>query len=194
MSKELTNLEHFQKFSEDPKNCSLQTVQGSHRYIANVIKGTEDGPKNSILIEIFNHFVKDEVKDYVYHRMKKSILLELALCVLQEIEAGGPERAKSLQLNVAKTSAGGKRVIIAEENTEPESSKFPLSPEDAAIFRNIDEATFKIGDSLGISPERTITSGHGKAPPYSKPDVDGCFTPEKSKEGSPWDSHDKVTS
>ena len=192
MSKELTNLEHFQKFSEDPKNCSLQTVQGSHCYIANVIKGTEDGPKNSVLIEIFNHFVKDEVKDYVYHRMKKSILLELALCVLQEIASGSPGRAKSLELHVANSSAGGKCVVISEEDPKPDASKFPLSPEDAAIYRDIDEATFKIGDSLGSSPERTVTSGRGKDPPYSKPDADGCFTPEKSKETSPWDLRAKV--
>jgi len=119
--------------------------------------------------------------------------LELALCVLQEIATGGPQRANSLELLVAKTSAGGKRVVIADDILpQAQPSKFPLSPEDALIFRNIDEATFTISDSLGNTPELTVTSGHGKEPPYSQPDADGCFTPEKSNDSSPWHSNAEV--
>ena len=140
MSKQTIDIELFQVFSGNPKGCDLETIQGSHRYITNVIKGTEESPKKSILIDIFNSFSKDKIKDYVYNRMKKSILLELALCILQEIAAGGPDRATNLQLQIEKTSSGGKQITITPN--EGKDDEFPLSHSDENTFLEIDETSF----------------------------------------------------
>ena len=192
MSKEGTDIEFFQFFSDNPRKCNLETIQGSHRYIANAIKGAEESPKNSTLINIFNEFAKDEIKDYVYHRMKKSILLELALCILQEIAVGGPERARNLQLQVTKASSGGKQVTIAPSANPVD--EFPMSPSDRSSLLEIDEASFTLNDSHGKSPEKTVVSGKGQKQPYSAPDAKGYFTPEKPQGKSAWQDSDEAPS
>ena len=186
MAKEKIDIELFQVFSENPKGCNLETIQGSHRYIANVIKGSEESPNKSVLIDIFNSFSKDKIKDYVYNRMKKSILLELALCILQEIAAGGPDRAINLQLQIDKTSSGGKQIIIAPD--EGKKDEFPLSHSDESTFLEIDEASFSMLDAHGKSPEKTVVSGHGKKCPYSQPDEHGYFTPVKGQDENAWEA------
>ena len=85
-----------------------------------VIQGREDGPNKTILISIFNEFVEGEIKDYIYMKMKKSILLELALCILQEIGSYGVEHAKILRLKLVKSSVGGKQLVIDKENPDTE--------------------------------------------------------------------------
>ena len=188
MSKENIDIELFQVFSGNPKGCNLETIQCSHRYIANVIKGTEESPNKSVLIDIFNSFSKGKIKDYVYNRMKKSILLELALCILQEIAAGGPDRAINLQLQVDKTSSGGKQIIVAPDDDK--NDEFPLSHSDESTFLEIDEASFSMLDAHGKSPEKTVVSGHGQKQPYSAPDEHGYFTPKKGQDKNAWNDNE----
>ena len=170
-----TDIELFQQFSKSPKSYDIQVLKASHRYLNAAIKGDENAPKCSELINIFNQFTEKNIKDYVCQRMKKTILLELALCIVQEIAAGGPQRAKSLQLEVEKTSSGGKQVVISGVS----SNEFPLSPADSEFMRDIDEALFTISDLSGKSPAKQIISGQGRAAPYETPDADGFFTPKK---------------
>ena len=157
----------------------MEIIKGSHRYMNDVIQGREDGPNKTILISIFNEFVDGEIKDYIYMKMKKSILLELALCILQEIGSYGVEHAKNLRLKLVKSSAGGKQLVIDREDP---GSEFPMSPADESALQelDIDEAIFSLTDSLGQSPEKTVHSAQGRDPPYLPPDEGGYFTPKKS--------------
>ena len=116
--------------------------------------------------------------------MKKSILLELALCILQEIGSFGVDRAKSLRLKVVKTSSAGKQIVIDKDQPAPE---FPLTPADESALKellDIDEAVFCLSDSLGRSPDVKVHSGQGRTPPYLPPDECGYFTPKKSAKKS----------
>ena len=134
--------------------------------MTHVIKGTETSPKNSTFIGLFNQFTKVPVKDYVFTRMTKTILQELALCVLQELILYGPARAQNLTLVVVETKAGGKTVAI-------EKDEFPVSPE---FVSDIDEAFFKLSDITGFSPDKQVASGQGHDAPYVLPNPDGFFT------------------
>ena len=73
-------------------------IQGAHKYMTHVINGTEQSPKNSIFIGLFNQFTKIPIKEYIFQRMTKIILQELALCILQELILYGPSRAQNLTL------------------------------------------------------------------------------------------------
>ena len=104
--------------------------------------------------------------------MTKSILQELALCILQELISYGPGRAQNLDLVLVETKAGGKTVAIAQPPDE-----FPI---DDAFIRDIDEAFFTLHDLTGFSPEKKVASGQGHDAPYSPPDKRGYFTPQKA--------------
>ena len=171
----------------------MEIIKGSHRYMNDVIQGREDGPNKAVLISIFNEFVEGGLKDYIYNKMKKSILLELALCILQEIGSYGVEHAKILRLKLIKSSVGGKQLVIDKENPDTE---FPMSPADASALQelDIDEAIFSLTDSLGQSPEMTVHSAQGRDPPYLPPDEAGYFTPKKSVKKSLSKEFQKVSS
>ena len=94
--------------------------------------------------------------------MTKSILQELALCLLQEIISGGPKRAASLNLVVEETKSGGKTVVVEQQPEE-----FPV---DEDFVRDVDEAFFHITDLTGSSPDVKVVSGQGHEAPYSPPD------------------------
>ena len=83
--------------------------------MTHVINGTEQTPKNSILIGLFNEFTKVPIKPYIFQRMTQPILQELALCILQELISYGPSRAHNLTLVLEETKANGKTVVIAQE-------------------------------------------------------------------------------
>ena len=85
----LPNVSCFDLFVKNPKGCKLEVIQGSHKFLSDVIKGSEQSPKNSVFIGLFNHFTEKKIKDYVFQRMTKSILQELALCILQELISHG---------------------------------------------------------------------------------------------------------
>ena len=177
MSEHITDPEYFIKFSQSPKTFDINVLKGAHRFLTSVLKGHDGGPKNSELINIFDQFTKEKIKNYVYQRMKKSILLELAICIIQEIAAGGQERANSLQLEVTKTSSGGKTVVIS--GAADDDKEFAVDPEDSEFMRDIDEALFTFKDLTASSPDRQIVSGSGHAPPFQTSDPDGFFTPKK---------------
>ena len=170
----LPNVSCFDLFLKNPKGCKIEVIQGAHKFMTHVIKGTEQSPKNSTFIGLFNQFTKVPVKDYVFTRMTKAILQELALCVLQELILYGPARAQNLTLVVVETKAGGKTVAI-------EKDEFPVSPE---FVSDIDEAFFKLSDITGFSPDKQVASGQGHDAPYVLPNPDGFFTSIKAKRKS----------
>ena len=149
-------------------------IQGAHKYMTHVINGTEQSPKNSIFIGLFNQFTKVPIKEYIFTRMAKPILQELALCILQELISYGPSRAQNLTLVLERTKSNGKTVVI-------EKDEFPVSPE---FISDIDEAFFKLSDITGFSPDKKVASGQGHEAPYVLPDAKGFFTPIKAKRKS----------
>ena len=112
--------------------------------------------------------------------MKKKILQELALCLIQDLLKGDEGRANSLEIRIEKCKAGNKKPVIATRGDEipEESDEFPL---DSSFDYVIDEAQFCLHDKSGSSPDSKFTSGQGRAAPYSPPEEDGSFsTPKKS--------------
>ena len=67
----------FTLFSNSPKNVSIEVMKGAHKFVAKSIKNGDSGPTCSTLIKIFTAFSQQKIKDYVFTRMKKPILLEL---------------------------------------------------------------------------------------------------------------------
>ena len=172
-SDSIPSISYWDIFIRNPKGCSDKVVQGAHKFLSDVINGTEQSPTNSVFMNLFDQFTTTPVKKYVYQRMTRKILQELALRMLQEIISGGPTRAKSLQLELEETRSGGKTVVIKESTEE-----FPVDEE---FVRDIDEAFFSIGDSSGLSPQIRLASGQGRIPPYFPPDGSGYFTPKKAQ-------------
>ena len=168
----LPNVSCFDLFVKNPKGCKLEVIQGSHKFLSDVIKGSEQSPKNSVFIGLFNHFTEKKIKDYVFQRMTKSILQELALCILQELISYGPGRAGNLNLVLGETKTGGRTVVIQQPSEE-----FPVDEE---FVREIDEAFFTLHDLTGFSPERKVAAGQGHEAPCSPPDERGYFTPKKT--------------
>ena len=103
--------------------------------------------------------------------MTKSILQELALCILQELISYGSDRAQNLSLVLEETRTGGKTVVI-------EKNEFPV---DTDFISDIDETFFKISDVTGFSSDKKVISGQGHEAPYAPPDAKGFFTPIKVK-------------
>ena len=167
--------EFFLLFQDDPKNSSLDVLQGTHKFLVETVDGKYDGPTNNALIEIFQKFTDTPIRKYVFTRMTKPLLLELAICILQDIIQNGPERTASLKLVISSTASGGKEVTIKENLKEKlGDDEFPIDP---AFVADIDQAFFSLQDSSGSSPESAFKSGptHGAA--YSPPDASGYFTP-----------------
>lgn len=166
----------FLEFCANPRDSDIQTVQGSHKYISLAIRGEITKPKKVVLIDLFQEFSTEPIKDYVFNRIPKLMLLELALCVLQDIIAKGPERARSLQLVVAKTSDGDKTVVIEEgEQSERAVASQPQNP-----ATQIENASFRLSDKDGKSADVSFSIGKDKEPAYQPPDKSGYFTPSRS--------------
>ena len=160
-------------FCKQPRNSGIQVIQGSHKYISLAIRGEIPTPKKSILIGIFREFSAEPIKDYIFNRIPKKMLLELALCVLQDIIAKGSTRAKSLQLVVAKTTEGNKTVVIDEEDEDGNSASSLARQSPSKIAK----AIFKLSDKNGISPDISLSIGEDSDPAYKPPDKQGYFTP-----------------
>ena len=158
----------FDLFVDSPKNVSTEILKGAHKFVAKAIKDGSSGPTCQTLIKIFTAFTQQKIKDYVFTRMKKPILLELALCIIQDIVLNGAGRAKTLQLEVVKSKAGGKTVKIVDQFAAPSSK-----PDDTGFLDKIDEAFFKLRDSEGNSPDVHIASGQGHKAPYTPFGKDG---------------------
>ena len=168
----------FQRVPTTSERIERSVILGAHKYIAQSIKGTVEGPKISDLIGIFNKFSQSLIKDYVYTRMTKSILLELALTLLQAIASGGAEHSKSLTLVIEKTKKGGKQVVLSNKEPPQESQIKDLALDDS-FLEEIDEAMFCLKDETGASPDFAFKSGAGLKPPYSPFGKNGEFVPEK---------------
>ena len=158
----------FQLFTEDPTQVSETIIEGSHKYIAKIIRDGETGPTVQTLIKIFSAFSKEPIKDYVFNRMTKPILLELALCVIQDLALNGPSRAKTLALELVNTKSGGKVLRIADPFTDE-------TPYDPKFLSQIDEAFFRIKDTEGRSPDVNFAAGQGHKAAYSPFDKHGAF-------------------
>ena len=153
MPEKLSDIEYFHLFCESPTSFDKKVLSGSIRHIQKIIKGEEPSPKRAIFIDIFNNFVAKDVKDYVYARMKKSLLEELALRLLTDILQGGPERLKTIEVLIEKTSAGGKQLVIPP-NDKAANDEFAVSPDEAAILlHEIDGVEGTLRDKSGNSPD-----------------------------------------
>ena len=163
----------FELFSENPKGVPTEVIKGAHKFIANSIKNGDPGPTVQSLIKMFSVFSKEKIKDYVFTRMTKPILLELALCVIQQLVLNGPSR--SIQLELVKSKAGGKIVRIADPFEANKNDQY-----DANFLARIDEAFFTIKDAEGVSPDVHVAAGQGHKAPYSPFDKDGAFVRPRS--------------
>ena len=157
------------------RDVPIEVFNGAHKYIARATKDPKSGPKVADLVEFFNHFSQEKIQYYNFSRMTKPLLLELALCVIQEILLNGIGRAKSLQLVLVKTKFGGKTVKIADP-FQANRDEF-----DDAFLGKIDEAFFCLKDKNGESPDIQLAAGLGHDTPYSPFAKDGAFVREKPK-------------
>ena len=177
-SPQVTDLSLFNSFCESPKSFSLSVLQGAHRFLLNSLSEKKSAVTKKILIKILMCFVPVEIREYHFRRMNRAILVELAICIVQDLIANGPGRAKLLELQLVKTSSGGTDIVIADP-FEDESGGF-----DADFLREIDEidaAEFSLRDTSGATPEKKIHSGQGFAQPFLAPDAEGSFvTPRKA--------------
>ena len=105
----------FVDFCDNPRDSDIRTIQGSHRYISLAMRDEIPKPKKAVLQTLFQEFSIEPIKNWVFNRMSKHMLLELALCLLQDIISKGPSRAKSIQLVAATTSDGEKTVVIDDD-------------------------------------------------------------------------------
>ena len=155
----------------------METILGARRFLALIIKNEEDGPTLKTLMKIFRPFAPESsIKDYVFRRVKKSLLLELALCILQDVAANGLGRLATLNLAIEKTKAGGKNVVVEPQSERPANELI----EDEAFMHEIDEIFVRFSDTSGSSPDFKFAAGAGRSPSYSPPDDKGNFiTPVK---------------
>ena len=150
MPENLSNIECFQHFCCTPNEFNPDIISGALKHAQKIVDGKEPSPKRPVFIDLFNKFTKQKIKDYVYKRMKKSLLEELALAVFKELAAGGAERFKTLELVIEKTTEGGKQLVISQDDD------FPVSPSDEEILRNIDGIEVTLKDTSGKSPNVKI--------------------------------------
>ena len=148
MPEKPSNIECFHQFCDSPTEFNKDIISGSISHIQKIIQGQEASPKRAVFVDIFNHFVTHEVKDYVYARMKKSLLEELALKLLKEIQAEGPQCMKTLEIQIEKTSAGGKQLIIPGDD-----KSFAIKEGDEQLLiEQIDSVEGTLVDKSGDSP------------------------------------------
>ena len=170
-----SGVEFFIKFSKNPKEVDIETVQGSHKFLSLVLgqKISSSVAKKSTLIRIFNQFLDEPVRDYVFHRISRKLLLELALRILQEFVKRGVQHARSLKLVVAKsTSSDEKTILIAPSDGSSEGNNPYQAPE-------VLDATFRLSDTSGLSPDVSFSIGKKRPPAFQRPDHAGYFTPSK---------------
>ena len=165
----------FSRLKAMGRDVSIDLFKGAHKYIARATKDSKTGPKVAELVEFFNHFSQEKIQYYNFSRMTKPLLLELALCVIQEVLYNGIGRAQTLQLELVKTKFGGKTVKIADPFEEDKDEL------DDAFLGKIDEAFFCLKDKNGDSPDIQLAAGHGHATPYSPFGKDGAFLRPKPK-------------
>ena len=175
---DLDDLSRFNSFCESPKTCSDSKLQATHRFLLKSLSDKRSPVTKSIVINILMKFVPNEIKEYHFRRMTRAILVELAICIVQDLIQNGPGRGQSLELQLVKTSSGGAKVVIADPFVD-DDGKY-----DEDFLREIDEidaAEFTLRDKSGSTPDKRINTGQGFAQPFLEPDAEGCFiTPQKA--------------
>ena len=171
----------FKSFCEYPKAFSFHNLQSTHRILLKSLKEKKSAVTKNILIDILMNFVPNEIKSYHFKRMARAILVELALCIVQDILQNGEGRADSLLLELVKTSSGGAKVVIADSFVADDGT---YDDDFLKEIEEIDTAEFKLRDKTGTTPDKTIASGVGFAPPFVEPDETGFFTTPR-KSGNP---------
>lgn len=114
----------FTIFHDNPKDSTIEVIKGIYQVGGRRKKGIT---KKLRFSGYFQCFFEQPIKSYVFKRMGKEILLDLALRILQEVVQNGPSRDRTLQLAVEHAASGGKTVTIAESE-EPNSDE--ESPEE----------------------------------------------------------------
>ena len=165
----------FSRLEAMGRDVSIDVFKGAHKYIARATNDPKIGPKVADLVEFFNHFTHEKIQYYNFSRMTKPLLLELALCIIQDVLFNGIGRAKTLQLELVKTKFGGKTVKIADPFQEDREGF------DDAFLGKIDEAFFCLKDKNGESPDIRLAAGQGHGTPYSPFAKDGAFVRPKPK-------------
>ena len=167
------NLDCFNQFIKSPKGVSMEVMKNAHKFVARTLQSGELSPTVQDLVKICSHFTQGKIKTYIFTRMGKRILLELVLCIIQEIVLNGLGRAETICLEVEKTKYGGKKVKIVD----PFLGEKGL--EEDEMFQQIDEAYFRLVDSDGKSPDVKLAMGKGHKEPYSPFADNGAFVRPK---------------
>ena len=168
----------FKSFCESPKTFSFHNLQSAHRILSKTLSEKKSSVTKNILIDILMNFVPNEIKSYHFKRMNRSILVELALCIVQDILQNGEGRAEFLVLELVKTSSGGSKVVIADPFVAEDDN---YDDDFLKEIDAIDAAEFNLCDKSGNTPDKKIASGEGFAPPFLPPDAEGGFaTPRKN--------------
>ena len=177
----LSTKQCFELFKSNPiKDHPTDILQGTHKFLLDSLKGKLEDPTVDELIEIFNVFAKGSIKRYLFKSIKKNLNLELALNIVQDLISNGNVRAKSLELKVVKLAKKGKKVIVKDVFQSP--AEAPIS---SADFSHIDEAVYRLTDTTGKSPERTISIGRGHASASKNARIErGYLTPRKDLSSS----------
>ena len=167
--------EFFTKFLENPKGSPIGVVKESHRFLSEILRNGDHSKKGfptlDILVKLFSQF--SDILPYVFKRLGKRNLLELALHILNEIVVGGNGRAKSLELQLIQTTNGGKDVVIRKP--APGAPEPPLQG-----TPSIERCTFEMRDKSGRSPAKKVATGIGSTLPLAPPaDSLEYATPEK---------------
>ena len=170
-----SGVEFFKQFSQNPKEVDIETVQGSHKFLSLVLaqKVSSSIAKKSTLIRIFNHFIDEPVKDYVFHRISRKLLLELAIRILQEFITRGVQRARTLKLVVADATSSEEKTILIAPNDASNGDNNPYQAPEVL------DATFRLSDTAGLSPDVSFSIGKKRPPAFQRPDSTGYFTPSK---------------
>ena len=165
--------EFFEKFCENPRGSDIETFQGAHKYVSIVITHKNPPIKKSTLIKIFNELTVEPIRDYIFDRIAKKLLLELALRILQDIIQNAVERAASIKLVLTKAVTGKNMVTIA-----PHSSG--SSAESTFSVTEVLDSSFRLSDRQGLSPDVTFSIGKNRRPAFQQPDDNGYFTPKRT--------------
>ena len=166
----------FKIFCNSPKTFSNTALHASHRFLVKSVPEKKSPVTKTILIKILMNFVQPDIKEYHFKRMSRAILVELAICIVQDLIQNGPGRAQSLELQLLKSSAGGATVSIADPFVDEAGSY------DEDFLREIDEidaAEFNLRDKSGATPDKQINSGQGFARPFLEPNEEGSFVTPK---------------
>ena len=166
----------FKIFCNSPKTFSNTALHASHRFLVKSVSENKSPVTKTILIKILMNFVQPDIKEYHFKRMARAILVELAICLVQDLIQNGPGRAETLELQLIKSTSGGAKVTISDPFAD-EGGDY-----DEDFLKEIDEidaTEFNLRDKSGATPDKQIHSGQGFARPFIEPNEEGSFVTPK---------------